>query len=90
MKIKATRRFIDRANEMITRETGDEFEASPERANYLILLGLAAKVTTEDQEPEKSKRDEAAEASQNEEKAEAEEVPKTPKKTTKRTKKAAK
>ncbi len=90
MKIKVTRRFIDRANNMVTRESGEIYEAPDERGNFLIQLGLAEKI--EKPEPEaaaEAEKAEAVEATQNEGKGEAEEVPAEPKKTAKRGKKAA-
>ena len=95
MKIKVTRRFIDRANNMTTREPGEVYEAPDERGNFLILLGLAEKI--EEPEPEAAavleetvlEESEPVEAPQNEGKGEAEEVPAEPKKTAKRGKKAA-
>lgn len=90
MKIKVTRRFIDRANNMATREPGEIYEAPDERGNFLIQLGLAEKI--EEPEPEAAaevETAEAVEAPQNEDKGEAEEVPTEPKKTSKRGKKAA-
>lgn len=90
MKIKVTRRFIDRANNMVTREPGEVYEAPDERGNFLIQLGLAEKI----EEPETEaaavlEESEPVEAPQNEGKGEAEEVPAEPKKTAKRGKKAA-
>ena len=90
MKIKVTRRFIDRANNMVTREPGEVYEAPDERGNFLIQLGLAEKI--EEPEPEAAavlEESEPVEAPQNEGKGEAEEVPAEPKKTAKRGKKAA-
>ena len=90
MKIKVTRRFIDRANNMVTREPGEVYEAPDERGKFLIQLGLAEKI--EEPEPEAAavfEESEPVEASQNEGKGEAEEVPAEPKKTAKRGKKAA-
>ena len=90
MKIKVTRRFIDRANNMVTREPGEVYEAPDERGNFLILLGLAEKI--EEPEPEAAavlEESEPVEAPQNEGEGEAEEVPAEPKKTAKRGKKAA-
>ena len=90
MKIKVTRRFIDRANNMVTREPGEVYEAPDERGNFLIQLGLAEKI--EEPEPEAAvvlEESEPVEAPQNEGKGEAEEVPAEPKKTSKRGKKAA-
>ena len=86
MKIKVTRRFIDRANNMVTREPGEIYEAPDERGNFLIQLGLAEKI--EEPEPEAAavlEESEPVEAPQNEGK----EVPAEPKKTSKRGKKAA-
>ena len=90
MKIKVTLRFIDRANNMVTREPGEVYEAPDERGNFLIQLGLAEKI--EEPEPEAAavlEESEPVEAPQNEGKGEAEEVPAEPKKTAKRGKKAA-
>ena len=90
MKIKVTRRFIDRANNMVTREPGEIYEAPDERGNFLIQLGLAEKI--EEPEPEAAavlEESEPVEAPQNEGKGEDEEVPAEPKKTAKRGKKAA-
>ena len=90
MKIKVPRSFIDRANNMTTREPGEIYEAPDERGNFLIQLGLAEKI--EEPEPEAAaevEKAEAVEAPQNEGKGEAEEVPAEPKKTSKRGKKAA-
>lgn len=90
MKIKVTRSFIDRANNMVTREPGEVYEAPDERGNFLIQLGLAEKI--EEPEPEAAavlEENEPVEAPQNEGKAEAEEVPAEPKKAAKRGKKAA-
>ena len=90
MKIKVTRRFIDRANNMVTREPGEIYEAPDERGNFLIQLGLAEKI--EEPEPEAAavlEESEPVEAPQNEGKGEAEEVPAEPKKTAKRGKKTA-
>ncbi len=90
MKIKVTRRYIDRANNMVTREPGEVYEAPDERGNFLIQLGLAEKI--EEPEPEAAavpEESEPVEAPQNEDKGEAEEVPVEPKKTSKRGKKAA-
>lgn len=90
MKIKVTRRFIDRANSMTTREPGEVYEAPDERGNFLIQLGLAEKI--EEPEPEAAavlEESEPVEAPQNEGKGEAEEVHAEPKKTSKRGKKAA-
>ena len=90
MKIKVTRRYIDRANNMVTREPGAVYEAPDERGNFLILLGLAEKI--EEPEPEAAavlEESEPVEAPQNEGEGEAEEVPAEPKKTAKRGKKAA-
>ena len=90
MKIKVTRRFIDRANNMVMREPGEVYEAPDERGNFLIQLGLAEKI--EEPEPEAAavlEESEPVEAPQNEGKGEAEEVPAEPKKTSKRGKKAA-
>ena len=90
MKIKVTRRYIDRANNMVTREPGEVYEAPDERGNFLILLGLAEKI--EEPEPEAAavlEESEPVEAPQNEGEGEAEEVPAEPKKTAKRGKKAA-
>lgn len=90
MKIKVTRRFIDRANNMVTREPGEVYEAPDERGNFLIQLGLAEKI--EEPEPEAAavlEESEPVEAPQNEGKGEAEEVPAEPKKTAKRGKKTA-
>ena len=90
MKIKVTRRYIDRANNMVTREPGEVYEAPDERGNFLIQLGLAEKI--EEPEPEAAavlEESEPVEAPQNEGKGEAEEVPAEPKKTAKRGKKAA-
>ena len=90
MKIKVTRRFIDRANNMVMREPGEVYEAPDERGNFLIQLGLAEKI--EEPEPEAAavlEESEPVEAPQNEGEGEAEEVPAEPKKTSKRGKKAA-
>lgn len=90
MKIKVTRRFIDRANNMVTREPGEIYEAPDERGNFLIQLGLAEKIEEPDPEAAaEAEKAEAVEATQNEGKGEAEEVPAEPKKTSKRGKKAA-
>ena len=87
MKIKVTRRFIDRANNMVMREPGEVYEAPDERGNFLIQLGLAEKI--EEPEPEAAavlEESEPVEAPQNEGKGE---VPAEPKKTAKRGKKTA-
>lgn len=90
MKIKVTRRFIDRANNMATREPEEIYEAPDERGNFLIQLGLAEKMEEPEQEAAAVlEESEPVEAPQNEGKGEAEEVPAEPKKTAKRGKKAA-
>lgn len=92
MKIKVTRRFIDRANNMVTREPGEVYEVPDERGNFLIQLGLAEKIEEPEQEVaavlEESEPVEAPQ-DEGEAEAEAEEVPAEPKKTAKRGKKAA-
>ena len=93
MKIKVTRRFIDRANNMVTREPGEIYEAPAERGNFLIQLGLAEKIEEPEPEPAagqtEAEKAEAVEAPQNEGETEVEEAPAEPKKTAKRGKKAA-
>jgi hypothetical protein len=90
MKIKVTRRFIDRANNMVTREPGEVYEAPDERGNFLIQLGLAEKIEEPEQEVTAVlEESEPVEAPQNEGKTEVEEAPAEPKKTSKRGKKAA-
>lgn len=63
MKIKVTRRFIDRANGNMYRNPGRIYEAPEERARFLINLGLAEEVP----EAGTAAGDEAAEAPQGEE-----------------------
>lgn len=89
MKIKVTRRFIDRANEMKTRESGEIYEAPEERAGFLIRLGLAESIEEPKTEPA-AEQSEAAEAPEKApEPADGEKSEPTPK-TAKRTKKTAK
>lgn len=87
MKIKVIRRFIDRANSMITRETGEVYEAPDKRADFLIRLGLAVKAA---EQGSGTRKNEAVEAPQSGGEAEGEEVPAELKKTAKRGKKTAK
>lgn len=71
MKIKVTRRFIDRANGNMYRNPGRIYEAPEERARFLINLGLAEEVP----EAGTAAGDEAAEAPQGEEGAKGGETP---------------
>ena len=86
MKIKVKRRFFDRANEMITREAGEVYEAPEERAEFLIRLGLAEKAPDPDPEPAEN---EAAEAPNSDGETAVRETPTGAKKTSNKGKKAA-
>ena len=90
MEIKVKRRFFDRANEMVTREAGEVYEAPEERAEFLIRLGLADPVPEEARETPDPEENEAVEAPNSGGRAEGKGNTEQPKKSANKGRKAAK
>lgn len=44
MKIRVTHDFYDKENDLELRKTGEEYEVSKERGNYLISFGVAKEI----------------------------------------------
>lgn len=51
MKIKVTKDFFDRENDMILRKVGEEIEVSSQRGMYLQSLSLCEIISEPDETP---------------------------------------